>query len=358
MQFKKLKNSINLYIFFFSYLLLINIILIESLSANNFKVEDLKISQSFELNFNKSKIIDRGFKEAFLELVSMITTSKDKEKIKKTQLSKIKGLIDSFTMSDEKFIDNKYHVNFDVNFNKKNTLDFFEENNIFPSIPKKKKLLLIPILVDLQLEQVQLFNNNIFYEKWNNNNKRFYLLNYILPNEDIEDVNLISLNSKSIEDYNFQEIIKKYYLNNSIISIIFKNKDDIKVLSKIYIEDKEIILNNTFKSYNFNNKEELNYFIEELKMIYEDLWKKQNEINTSIKLPLIIKIDNQNLSISLKIENIFKEIDLISYYSIKNFDKDYIYYEIIFNGTPQNFIKIMNDRNYNFDIQNKIWILK
>ena len=93
-------------------------------------------------------------------------------------------------------------------------------------------------------------------------------------------------------------------------------------------------------------------------MIYEDLWKKQNEINTSIKLPLIIKIDNQNLSVSLKIENIFKEIDLISYYSIKKFDKDYIYYEIIFNGTPQNFIKIMNDRNYNFDIQNKIWILK
>ena len=60
----------------------------------------------------------------------------------------------------------------------------------------------------------------------------------------------------------------------------------------------------------------------------------------------------------LKVFSIFKEIDLISYYSIKNFDKDYIYYEIIFNGTPQNFIKIMNDRNYNFDTQNKIWILK
>ena len=171
-------------------------------------------------------------------------------------------------------------------------------------------------------------------------------------------MNFIKNNIDNIENYNFQEIIKKYYLNNSIISIIFKNKDDIKVLSKIYIEDKEIILNNTFKSYNFNNKEELNYFIEELKMIYEDLWKKQNEINTSIKIPLIIKINNQNLSVSLKIENIFKEIDLISYYSIKNFDKDYIYYEIIFNGTPQNFIKIMNDRNYNFDTQNKVWILK
>ena len=64
-------------------------------------------------------------------------------------------------------------------------------------------------------------------------------------------MNFIKNNIDNIENYNFQEIIKKYYLNNSIISIIFKNKDDIKVLSKIYIEDKEIILNNTFKSYNF-----------------------------------------------------------------------------------------------------------
>ena len=107
-----------------------------------------------------------------------------------------------------------------------------------------------------------------------------------------------------------------------------------------------------------NNQKEIEYFVDELKIIYEDLWKKQNEINTSIKLPLVIKINNQNLKISLKIENILREIDLISYYSIKNFDKNYIYYEIIFNGTPQNFIKIMNDRNYNFDTQNKIWVLK
>ena len=214
------------------------------------------------------------------------------------------------------------------------------------------------LIIESDNNDILVYSDNPIYVKWNLDNNKNYLINFLLPTEDLEDLNFIKNNIDNIENYNFQEIIKKYYLNNSIISIIFKNKDDIKVLSKIYIEDKEIILNNTFKSYNFNNKEELNYFIEELKMIYEDLWKKQNEINTSIKLPLIIKIDNQNLSVSLKIENIFKEIDLISYYSIKNFDKDYIYYEIIFNGTPQNFIKIMNDRNYNFDTQNKIWILK
>ena len=38
------------------------------------------------------------------------------------------------------------------------------QENIFPSIPKKKDLLIIPVLVDLQLDQILLFNNNIFYD--------------------------------------------------------------------------------------------------------------------------------------------------------------------------------------------------
>ena len=71
-----------------------------------------------------------------------------KKKIVDTELVIIKGLIDSFTMNNERFINNKYYVNFDVNFNKKNTLKFFESENIFPSIPKKKDLLLIQVMVD------------------------------------------------------------------------------------------------------------------------------------------------------------------------------------------------------------------
>ena len=102
-------------------------------------MQNLEISEPFDINFNKEKVINRGFKEAFIELISMITTSGDKEKIKKTSINTINSLIDSFTMSKEKFVNNKYVVNFDVNFNKKNTLKFFEKKNIFPSIPKKKK---------------------------------------------------------------------------------------------------------------------------------------------------------------------------------------------------------------------------
>ena len=97
----------------------------------------------------------------------MITTSSDQEKIKNTPIGTVKSLIDSFTMSKEKFVNNLYIVNFDVNFNKKNTLKFFEKANIFPSIPKKKEVLLIPVLVDIQTSQISLFENNVFYDFWN-----------------------------------------------------------------------------------------------------------------------------------------------------------------------------------------------
>jgi len=109
MQIKKKLNNLNkLYIIFFYFVLFINVIFITSLNANSFKITNLEILEPFELNFNKEKVIDKGFKIAFLELASMITTSGDKKKIENTSLSTIKSLIDSFTMSDERFVNNEY----------------------------------------------------------------------------------------------------------------------------------------------------------------------------------------------------------------------------------------------------------
>tara|TARA_Y100000590_G_C15649044_1_gene988039 strand:- start:99 stop:1160 length:1062 start_codon:yes stop_codon:yes gene_type:complete len=347
-----------LYIFFFFIALNLFFFSTANVSAKSFQVDEIEISEPFKEKFDKNLVIDKGFRNAFFKLINLLVKSNDFDKVKSIRLNEIKSMIESFTIQEEKFIDETYYLKIGVNFDKRKIYTYLEKKNIFPSQIKIEKFLFLPLIIDEDNNDIILYADNPLYNRWNIDDKKNYLINYLLPTEDLEDLNLIKNNIDNIENYNFEEIIKKYFLNNSIISIIFKNKNNIKVLSKIYIEDKEIILSNSFKSYDFDNKEELNYFIDELKIIYEDLWKKQNEINTSIKLPLIIKIDNRNLNVSLKIENIFKEIDLIRYYSIKNFDKDYIYYEIIFNGTPKNFIKIMNDRNYNFDTQNKVWILK
>ena len=359
MQFKKKLSNLNkLYIFFFSFVLFINIISISTSSASSFKIKDLEISEPFDANFNKEKVINKGFKEAFIELISMITTSSDQEKIKKTSINNIKNLIDSFTMSKERFVNNLYIVNFDVNFNKKNTLKFFEKKNIFPSIPKKKEVLLIPILVDIQMSQISLFENNVFYDFWNLNKERFFLLNYILPEDDLEDVNLLLENSKSIEEYDFKKTIAKYDLEDFIIVIIYKNNNELKILSKIQINNYSKIENHVFQEVNIKDDQSLKNTLRKLKNIYENHWKDINKINTSIKLPLTISLDASEYKKILNFENVLDKLDLVFSYEISKFDNKTIYYKLIYNGPPNKFINDLETKGIDLDIQNQNWKIK
>ena len=108
----------------------------------------------------------------------------------------------------------------------------------------------------------------------------------------------------------------------------------------------------------FNDKENINIIINSLKTIYEDFWKKYNQINTSIKLIINVKVKNKNSNELSNFEKILNEIDLVYDFSISKFDKDFTFYEIIFNGSPNIFLKKMTDKDYDFNTQNKIWILK
>ena len=79
----KLFRLEKVYIFFISFLLFIIIFSTTFLQANTFKVTDIQISSPFELNFKKNSVIDDGFRTSFSNLLSMITTSGDKNNIQK-----------------------------------------------------------------------------------------------------------------------------------------------------------------------------------------------------------------------------------------------------------------------------------
>ena len=57
-------------------------------------------------------------------------------------------------------------------------------------------------------------------------------------------------------------------------------------------------------------------------------------------------------------EEILTNIDLVYDFHIFKFDNKNSVYKIIFNGSPDYFLKIMNNINYQFDTQNQVWILK
>ena len=348
-KYKFINSIYILFLFFLIFFIKFSTI---SALANSFKIVDLEISKPYDNNFNKEKVINAAFEKAFEELILKITTLKKEELNKLINLKNINSLIESFSIVDEKFIDNKYISKFEVEFNKKQLFKYLERKNIFHSIPNEKDLLLIPILINDQKNQLLLFSENVFYENWNKFNEKYYLLNYILPNEDIEDIKLIKKNINNIEQYDFNEIVKKYAINDYIILILFQNENKINALMKTNLNNKLIISN---KKLNWNEDDSLENIIKDLKVEFETQWKKLNIINVSIKLPITLSVKSKDYKLIQDLDKKLYELDLVSSYHIDSFSNEKVFYKIIYNSTPDKFINEFANSNIKLNTSNSIW---
>ena len=353
----KFFNYKRLYIHF-CLLALLNIFFsTENIQAKTFSINDIEISAPFEINFDKNNIIDEGFLQAFDRLVLSTVQTKDQNKLNKVSLGLIKGMIETFSIKEEKFIDEVYYLSLNVSFNKKKVLNLMERKNIFPSLPVKKNIFFLPIIVDNNKDEISIFSENYIFNNWNSNNQKYHLLRYILPTEDLEDFNLIKKNSKYLESYSFNEIIKKYNLDEYIISIIFKENNLVKVLNKINFNQEEDIKNTSFQNLDIDNNQDADELVKNLKTIYENYWKSKNEINTSVKISLTISVNNNNTEIK-KFEEILDNMDMVYDFYIYKLNNKNSFYKIIYNGLPDHFLKVMKNKRYEFDIQDQIWVLK
>ena len=344
------------FIFFFTIFL--NFILISKLHANSFKINEIEVSEDFNLDFNKKKVFDKAFELAFFQLISTVIVSKDIQKIENTNLSTIKNLIDSFNVSDEKFFENKYYAKFNVNFNKKNTYRYFESKNIFPAMPKKLNLLFLPLLIKNKENEVVYFGQNSIYKNWSNYKKNYHLLNYILPNEDIEDTQIFNNNIELIEEYNFDEIVKKYDLENYIVSIIYQNQNQINVLSKLQLNNNYKIFTINYNNLDLNNDKSISRLIFDLKRIYEDEWKKLNIINTSIQFPITFSLSSKDYHKIKLFEKTLEDLDLVSNFMILSFNNKDIFYKVIYNGSPDKFFNEIKTIGLNLEKNNQTWKIK
>ena len=119
-----------------------------------------------------------------------------------------------------------------------------------------------------------------------------------------------------------------------------------------------LINNQKFYKINLNEDKDVNKILNDLKNIYEDEWKKNNEINTSIKLPLTISIKSIDYKKISDLEKVLANIDLISSFYILNFNNTHTNYRIIYNGSPKTFFIDMSNRNFDLIMNNNIWTVK
>ena len=345
------------YIFFF--LLLLFIVLNNSkVHSSIFKVSDIQITEPFNADFKKQKVINKAIILAFRKLLSMTISTNEMYKISGFSVEEIKNLIDSFTIKDEKFINDKYYATFEINFNKQNTFLYVEKKNIYPSIPKTKKIFLFPIFIDQLSQTVNVFNQNPFYTDWNKKINDYHLLNYILPSEDIDIVKILNDNFNSLEVFDFSQITKNYNINEYIICLIYTNQDNFKVFSKIKLNEKLKIKSSLFPKKNISSAKILQNFINDIKLTYEDEWKKINQINRSVKLPINLSISSGNFRKNQEFKKFLSTTDLISNYIIKSFNNTFVNYKIIFNGSPKQFLNIAENQNFKIDTNEQIWKIK
>ena len=329
-----------------------------NIHAKTFSVNDLEISTPFEINFNKNDIVDQGFVKAFRQLTLSIVKTEDQDKLNRISLPAIKGMIETFSIKEEKFIDEVYHLSLNVSFNKKKVFKLLENQNIFPSLLIRKDILFIPVILDENLNEIYIFSENFLFEDWNFKKEKYHLLNYVLPVKDLEDFNLIRNKSDNLENYDFQEIISKYDLEDYIIMILFKNNREIRVLNKIFFRGNMSLKNYKFQDLRIGDDSQNKKFIEMIKNTYEDHWKDKNQMNTSIKLTLLISIDNKDNSKISSFEETIRSLDFLHEFQIFKFNNKKNIYRIIFNGSPDNFLEVMKKKKYEFDTQNKIWNVK
>ena len=356
--FNTVKKIINFFQNYGIQIIIFLLILTNVSYAKIYTVKDIQIIEPFDLNFKKTIVIEKAFISAFDQLVAKTVPSENHEKAITKNINIIKPMIDSFFINNEKFKDNFYSAEFEVIFDKRKILNHFNSLNIVSSSPKKIKILFIPILVNINNNEALMFNENNFYLSWNRLQESQFLINYTLPNEDLEDFSIINSNIKNIENYSFEEIISKYNKDNYIISIFFLDKENIKVLSKIKFNNNMSIVRSNFKNFDINNNENIIDVIKNLKIKYENIWKKENEINTEIKLPITLSIDSKNFELIKLIEKKFLLSDLVYDFRIEKFDSSLRLYRIIYNGPPDKFLNDFSDNNIKVDTSSRVWKIK
>ena len=353
---KKIYNY--LYIFFLVLIIVFSEFSTNFAKAKNFVINDIEIQEEYDLNFDKIKVVDRAFKKAFEILISKILQSENKSILRSINLNQIKSFVESFSIREEKFVDNNYQAKINVDFNKKDLVNYLNSKGVITSSINSLDVVILPILIDLKKNQIFSYSNNPFFLNWNLNNEKYHQINYVLPNEDIEDFSIIRKNVSDIENYNFNEIFNKYNVKNRILLVLLKQDNLIKVFSKLNLENSEMYINKELKNLNFKDLDQINKAILDLKDDYENKWKSLNKINTSIILPIRLSIDSNNFTLSNNLENYLNEVDLISNYKIENFNSKQIIYKIIFNSTPDKFLKIMESAKFKIDTSKDIWKLQ
>ena len=308
-----------------------------------------------EKNVSNKKTADKAIKDGFEILKEKIILENDKKILNSLSLRQIKDLV-AYYQIDESHDENDNKIYFNILFDKKKMHNLFFQKNISYSEIIDKEIYLLPILeVD---EQFYIFNKNIFYEKWN----KIYdddLIEFILPQENIEIIQLVNKNKNNILDLNINELFKEYSGKNlSLIIIQKQNANEKKVFLRSKILGKNVDKNLIFKNI-FDNQEE--FFDNIIALIKKDLINTIKSLNlVDIKTPSFLNTQftlNKNNNLA-ELNKRLKKIESIENIIVQNFNNKNIFLKIKYLGKLDKIIQQLEKEKIILKLIGDQWSIK
>jgi hypothetical protein len=326
------------------------------LSENNlFNVNNIKLEKKDK--FSNSELANQAIKKGFSQLMSRILLEDDNRKLSNLDLPTIKQLVSYYQISnvtDQK--KEEEFVNFSVTFDKNKIHNLFYKREILYSDILDKELYILPILISS--EGINIFNNNLFYEKWND----FFdndLIEFILPLENIEIIENINSNKNSLIDLNIDDLFQEYSKKNlALVLIEDEKKDDKKIYIKTKIQGKRISKSLNIKGKNNKENDIYQKIIIETKKELIDLVKSKNLIDIRTPSFLNVKLELNKKNNIVEINSRIKKIDLIDNIFVHQFNKDYMSLRIKYLGKLEKIINQLKEQDINLQLINEQWFIK
>ena len=325
------------------------------LSENNlFNVNNIELEKKGKYSANQ--LANQAIKRGFNQLTKSILLKEDLPKVSGMNFHEIKNLVTYYNIMENTNLDDR-KINFSVTFDREKIHNLFYKKDISYSEIGDKDFYILPIL--LENDEVNVFSNNYFYENWNKFLKKVELIEFILPIENIEMIQIINKSRNNLFDLEIESLFREYSKKNIAIILIDNSEiDNKKFYLKAKIQGKYISKKFTLRkniSEKIDNNEKIIFDIKE-EII--NLVKSQNLIDVRTPSFLNVKL-NLSKEINLVILNSkIKNINLIENIFVKELNKDFVNLRIKYLGKLEKIINLLREEKIDLIYKDNQWFIQ
>ena len=320
-----------------------------------FNVNNIQLEKKDKISQNT--LADQAIKTGFSQLIEKILLKDDSNKLSNLSFTTVKKLVSYYQIteiSEEKNLTEL--VNFSVTFDKNKIHNLFHERGILYSVISDKELYILPLFI--KDDEIYIFNNNFFYEKWNEIYEND-LIEFILPLENIEIIQTINQNKNNLIDVDIKKLFKEYPDKNlALILIEDSNSSNKKIYLKTFIQEKKISKSFNYKKNDLGTNDFYEQIIIESKKELINLVKSKNLIDIRTPSFLNAKFDINKSSNLVELNLRIKNIDLIESIYVQEFNKNYVKLRIKYLGKLDKIINQLKKENIELQLINDQWIIK